>query len=93
MRAMMNRLRRLENATAPVEQKRADFAAILRSIGDDESMTFPAESFAGCRGTADRMLRIVQLMDEYEERHPRVQGDCRPGQPKGGIAGKSGAEE
>lgn len=58
--------------------RRADFAAILRSLGDDESMTFPAESFAGCRGTADRMLRIVQLMDEHEEQHPKVRDDCRP---------------
>jgi hypothetical protein len=89
----MNRLCRLDNATAPVEGGRADFAAILRSLGDDESMTFPAESFAGCRGTADRMLRYVQLIDEYEEQHPKVQGDCQPGQPNGGIAAGRGAAE
>jgi hypothetical protein len=93
MRAIMNRLRRLENATAPVDGGRADFAGILRSLGDDESMTFPAESLAGCRGAADRMLRIVQLMDEYEEQHPKVRGDCRPGQPNGRIAAGRGTAE
>ena len=92
MRAIMSRLHRLEDAAAPVEGGRADFAAILRSLGDDESMTFPAESFAGCRGTADRM-RYVQLIDEYEEQHPKVQDDCRPGQPNGGIAAGRGAAE
>ncbi len=71
MRAIINRLRRLENAIAPVEGGRADFAAILRSLGYDEAMTFPAESLAGCHTCADRILRYVQLIDEYEAQHPR----------------------
>ncbi len=44
----------------------------------NEAMTFPAESLAGCHTGADHILRYVQLIDEYEQQHPRVRDDCRP---------------
>ena len=66
MRAIVNRLRRLENASAPAERERAAVEAILearrRRLGADYvPMTFPPESYAGCRTVADRILRQRQL--------------------------------
>jgi hypothetical protein len=58
MRAIMSRLRRLENATAPVERERVDIPAILRSLGYDEAMTFSAKSLAGCHKVADRITAL-----------------------------------
>ena len=53
MRAIMNRLRRLENTTAPAGRERAAVEAILaarrRRLGASyEPFSFPAESYAGC---------------------------------------------
>ena len=71
MRAIMNRLRRLENATAPVERERAAVEAILaarrRRLGAEyEPLSFPPESFAGCRTVADRILRTRKLRMERQ---------------------------
>jgi hypothetical protein len=67
MKAIVNRLRRLENAAAPAEQERAVAEAILearrRRLGADyKPATFPAESYAGCRTTADRIVRSRVLL-------------------------------
>ena len=66
MRAIINRLRRLENATAPVERERAAVEAILaarrRRLGASyEPFSFPAESYAGCCTVADRIFRTREL--------------------------------
>lgn len=67
MRAIVNRLHRLENAVAPADRERAVFEAILaarrRRLGADyQPVSFPPESFAGCRTVADRILRTRQLL-------------------------------
>jgi hypothetical protein len=66
MRAIKNRLRRLENTTAPVGRERAAVEAILparrRRLGAEyEPLSFPLESYAGCRTIADRILRARKL--------------------------------
>jgi hypothetical protein len=73
MRAIMNRLRRLENATAPVERERAAVEVILaarrRRLGAEyEPLSFPPESFAGCCTVADRILRARKLRMERQDR-------------------------
>jgi hypothetical protein len=72
MKAIINRLRRLENAAAPAERERAAAAMILenvrRRLGSDyEPPEFPPDWFAGCRGTADRILRAHQFIREQED--------------------------
>ena len=72
MKAIVSRLRRLENAAAPAERERAAVEAILtarrRRIGADyEPRTFPPNSFAGCRTIADRILRSRKLRMEREQ--------------------------
>jgi hypothetical protein len=67
MRALISRLRRLENATAPAERERAIVDAILaarrRRLGPKyEPTAFPPESYAGCRGVPGRILRTRQLL-------------------------------
>jgi hypothetical protein len=69
MKAIINRLRRLENATAPAERERAAADAIIagrrRRLGADYQPTvFPPDWFAGCRGTADHILRARQFLQE-----------------------------
>ena len=69
MKAIINRLRRLENATAPAERERAAADAIIaarrRRLGADyEPTMFPEDWFAGCRGTADHILRARQFLQE-----------------------------
>jgi hypothetical protein len=54
MKAIFNRLRRLENAVAPAERERAAAEAILearrrRLEADYEPITFPPDWFAGYR--------------------------------------------
>ncbi len=71
MRAIINRLRRLENATVPVERERAAVEAILaarrRRLGASyEPLSFPPESYAGCRTVADRILRTRKLRMERQ---------------------------
>jgi hypothetical protein len=66
MKAIIRRLRRLENAAAPAERERAAVETILaarrRRLGASyEPPSFPPESFAGCRTVADRILRARQL--------------------------------
>ena len=63
MRAIMNRLRRLENTTAPVGRNgrrwRRFLAARQRRLGAEyEPLSFPLESYAGCRTIADRILKL-----------------------------------
>jgi hypothetical protein len=72
MRAIMNRLCRLENAAAPVKRERAMIEAILaarrRRLGASyEPLSFPPESYAGCCTVADRILRARKLRIEAAE--------------------------
>ena len=69
----MNRLRRLENTTAPVERERAMVEAILaarrRRLGASyEPLSFPPEGYAGCSTVADRILRTRKLRVERQVR-------------------------
>ena len=78
MRAMLNRIRRLENASAPAEAERAAVEAILqarrRRLGADyELHRFPPESYAGCRTMADHILRTRKLR---RERRPTRTQPC-----------------
>ena len=72
MRAIINRLRRLENAATPADRERATVDAILearrRRSGVDyvEPIPFPPESFAGCRTSADRIVRTRKLLMERQ---------------------------
>ena len=70
MKAIINRLRRLENATAPAEREGAAVEAILaagrRRLGASyEPLSFPPESYAGCRTVADHILRTRKLRMEH----------------------------
>ena len=72
MRAIIRRLRRLEEAVAPEEQDNLIVQAILearrRRLGADyEPTTFPPESYAGCRTVADRILRSRWLRMEHQQ--------------------------
>jgi hypothetical protein len=76
MKAMLNRIRRLENACVPGGRERAAVEAILaarrrRLGGDHEPIAFPPESYAGCRSIADRILRTRQLMREAGYESPK----------------------
>jgi hypothetical protein len=67
MRAIISRIRRLENAAAPAQRERAAVEAILearrRRLGAGyEPLSFPPETYAGCRTSADRILRTRQLV-------------------------------
>ena len=69
MRAIFNRLRRLETGSAPHERTRAAAEAIMearrRRLGAAyEPTVFPEGWFAGCRGTADHILRARQFLQE-----------------------------
>jgi hypothetical protein len=85
MKAIFNRLRRLENAAAPAERERAAVESILaamrRRLGASyEPPSFPPESFAGCRTVADRIRRANQLLREREARQAderESQNRCR----------------
>ena len=66
MKAIINRLRRLENAAAPVEREGLVVQAILEArrwrLGESyEATGLLTGSFAGCRTIADRILlsRII----------------------------------
>jgi len=66
MKAIFNRLRRLENAAAPAKRERAAAEQILearrRRLGADyDPIKYPPDWFAGCRPTADRILRAGQF--------------------------------
>jgi len=85
MKAIINRLRRLENANAPAERERAAVEAILearrRRLGPDyvEPTPFPPERFAGCRTMADRIVRSRMLSRERRSLIKRVgHEDNRP---------------
>ena len=68
MRAIFNRLRRLEQAAVPDERAHAAAEAILEArrhrLGADyvEPIPFPPESYAGCRSMADRIIRTRELL-------------------------------
>jgi hypothetical protein len=69
MKAIILRLRRLENAAAPAERERAAVEVILenrrRRLGSDyKPIEYPPDWFAGCRSAADRILRARQFMME-----------------------------
>jgi hypothetical protein len=72
MRAILSRIRRLENTTPPADRERAIVEAIRaargRRPGADyvEPMPFPRGSFAGCRTIADRIRRARQLRMERD---------------------------
>ena len=71
MRAIFNRLRRLETASAPHERTRAPAETIMearrRRLGAAyEPTVFPEGWFAGCRGTADYILRARQFLQERQ---------------------------
>jgi hypothetical protein len=83
MRAIIDRLRRLENAAAPADQERAAVEAILaarRRLGADyvEPIPFPPESYAGCRTVADRILRARKLRMERQAVEAQHRGKCQP---------------
>jgi hypothetical protein len=66
MKAISNRLRRLENAAAPAERERAAVETIVEArcarLGADyEPLKFPPGWFAGSRSMADHILRARQL--------------------------------
>ena len=66
MKAIFDRLRRLENAAALAERERTVAEAILenrrRRLGaNHEPLACPPDWFAHCRSTADRILRAGQL--------------------------------
>ncbi len=70
MKAIFNRLRRLENAAAPAERGRAAVEAILGARGarlgaDYEPLRFPPGWFAGASSMADRILRARQFRMEH----------------------------
>jgi len=69
MKAILNRLRRLENANAPADRELAAVEAILearrRRLGPDyEPVAFPPGSFDGCRTMAERIVRARMLLME-----------------------------
>ena len=71
MKAIIKRLRRLENAAAPATREQADAEMILenmrRHFGSDyEPPEYPPGWFAGCRGTADHVLRAHQFIREQQ---------------------------
>jgi hypothetical protein len=68
MKAIVSRLRRLENAAAPYERERANVEAILENM---------AESYEGCRTCADFMLREWALLEQYEAQHAEAQGQSK----------------
>ena len=83
MKAILNRLRPLENAAAPAERERTAVEAILaamrRRLGASyEPPSFPPENFAGCRTVADRILRANQLLGSARQ-GKRTSGSHRIG--------------
>jgi hypothetical protein len=73
MKAIFTRLHRLENAAAPAERERAAVEAILenrrRRLGSDyEPIEYPPDWFAGCRSTADHILRARQFIAADNEK-------------------------
>ena len=82
MRAMLNRIRRLEKVAAPAERERAAVEAILearrRRLGADcEPMTFPTGSFAGCKTVATGSCKPEGY--EWNARRPKrrfTAGSC-----------------
>jgi hypothetical protein len=85
MKAIFNRLRRLENAAAPAERERAAVEAILenrRRLGADyEPIDFPPGWFAQCRSTADRILRARQFRMEQRGNEGIIATKDRAGIP------------
>ena len=71
MKNIIGRIRRLENATVPVDRERAIVESILearrqRMDADHEPFpSFPPESYAGCRSVADQILRARVLYQEH----------------------------
>ena len=68
MKAIVYRLRRLEEAAAPVFRERAAAAEILenmRRLGY-AIFPFPPESLEGCHTCADRVNRYYKLILEHE---------------------------
>jgi hypothetical protein len=78
MKAIVNRLRRLENAAAPAERERAAAEAILEArrqrLGADyvEPIPYPPDWFAGCRTQADTIIRARQFLMEHQSLTKRV---------------------
>ena len=73
MRAIINRIRRLEIAAAPNERACAAAEAIRaarrKRLGADyRDIEYPLGSFDGCRTTADYIRRAGRLRMEREER-------------------------
>jgi hypothetical protein len=75
MRAIINRLRRLEKAAAPdkwgqISQAIAERIrdARRRRLGEDyvEPIPFPPEIYAGCRTIAERIVRARTYLMERE---------------------------
>jgi hypothetical protein len=70
MKAIINRVRRLENAAAPAERECKIAQAIRdarrRRLGADyvEPIPFPPEIYAGCRTMGERIIRARQFRME-----------------------------
>ena len=79
MRAIISRIRRLENAAAPAEQEWAAVAAInearRRRLGADlKPIAFPPGTFDGCRTSEERIIRgRVAIMMMKQEAARRTQ--------------------
>lgn len=76
MKAIITRLRRLENASAPAERERAAVKAILearrrRLCSDYEPIEYPPDWFAKCRGDADHILRARRFTMEPKAKGAR----------------------
>jgi|ERR1700733_2728662 hypothetical protein len=80
MKAIVHRLRRLENAAAPAERERAAAEAILearrRRLGADyDPIRFPAERYAGFRTIAGHIVRGRELRMEQQAGEASRRGD------------------
>ena len=72
-------MRRLENTAAPAGRERAAVEAILaarrRRLGASyEPLSFPPESYAGCRTVADRIFRTREFRMERQAAEARGLG-------------------
>jgi hypothetical protein len=79
MKAIVNRLRRLERAAAPAARELADAEMILENMrgrlgSDYEPTEYPPAGFAGYRSTADRSLRAGKFCREREGARDQSRG-------------------
>ncbi len=66
MKAILNRLRRLENAHTPADRDRTLLEAILEARRRRLGPESPPGSFDGCRTMAERIVRARALLMERQ---------------------------